>query len=308
MKNILLIQLHHLGDVILATPAARAAHAHGRVDFLTGKIGAQALEGNPHIDRVLVDPSWKELRAAKYDAVYDMHSIPPSALAAWMTRAKERVGVRGRGPRNLAYTKLLDKEHGRVYMARQKMRLLRDLGVNEMHANASLVINVTDEMRAKATKTLDDLGLFGQVVAISPVAKHEFKQWGATNWAAVGDTIVEMGGTVLITSGPGEEDQARAVAEAMKHPAVWRYGKTTVRELCALYSQCALWVGNDGGPKHIAVAAGTPTIAVYRGTLGDIWSDPANTKQGVINAGDGHPVTDITPERVVTAVVEHLRR
>jgi ADP-heptose:LPS heptosyltransferase len=80
---------------------------------------------------------------------------------------------------------------------------------------------------------------------------------------------------VLITSGPGEQEQAAAVAERMRAPAVWEYGRTTIRELAALYRQCALWAGNDGGPKHVAVAAGTPTLTVIRYPLGPIWTDDA---------------------------------
>jgi ADP-heptose:LPS heptosyltransferase len=102
----------------------------------------------------------------------------------------------------------------------------------------------------------------GGIVAISPVSLHDYKQWGAANWAVVADALADEGLRILITSGPGELEQARAVADQMKHPAIWNYGSTTVRQLTALYEQCALWAGNDGGPKHLAVAAKTKTVSV----------------------------------------------
>ena len=308
-ERILLIQLHHLGDVVLATPAARAARAAlpgARIDFLTSPLGAQALQDNPHIDNVIVKPSWRSLRAARYDAVYDMHSVPPTALYTAMTGARERIGIRGRGPRNLAYNKLLDKEHGHIYMARQKMRLLGDLGVKPDIANASLVINITDEQRVWAAALLEQKQMFTPVVALSPVAKHDYKQWGAKNWAAVGDALAESGAAVLITSGPGEEAQAEEVAKLMKQPSVYSYGRTTVRQLAAIYQQCALWVGNDGGPKHLAVAAGTPTVTVYRGDLGAIWSDAQSSKQIAIDSGSER-VDAIPPKRVIDAALNALR-
>lgn len=309
IKRVLLIQLHHLGDVILATPAARAARSllpGARIDFLTGPLGAQALEANPHIDNVLVNPGWRELRRARYDAVYDMHSVPTTAVPTFVTGAKIRVGIRGRGPRNLAYTKLLEKERGGVYMARQKMRLLHDLGVKENLANASLVMTIRDEDREWAASMLQKNDMFDPVVAISPVAKHQYKQWGAENWAAVADAIAEMGASVLISSGPGEEAQAEAVVSKMKQPALWQYGRTTVRQLAAIYEQCTVWVGNDGGPKHIAVAAGTPTVTVYRETLGSIWSDHESSKQIAINSGTQR-VDTVPRESVLAAAVKFLR-
>ena len=309
IQRILLIQLQHLGDVLLATPAARAARAAlpgARIDFLTGPLGAQALEANPHIDNILVNPSWRDLRRAHYDGVYDMHSVPTTALPTRITGARTRVGIRGRGPRNLAYTKLLEKERGAVYMARQKMRLLRDLGVNERIANSSLVLNISDAQREWAANLLEKAEMFEPVVAISPVAKHQYKQWGAANWAAVGDALVDFGATVLITSGPGEEVQAEEVATLMTRPALWKYGKTSVRELGALYQQCALWVGNDGGPKHIAVAAGTPTVTVYRETLGSVWSDSESNKQVAINSGTER-VDTVPVDSVIHAAMKFLQ-
>lgn len=310
LKRVLIIQLNYLGDVVLATPTARALRAAvpgARIDFLTTELGAQALEDNPYIDLVLAYPKLSFLRRNNYDAVFDLHSVPRSALYTAATGARLRVGIRGRGPRNLAYTELHDKEHGAVYMARQKMRLLKSLGVNHKIANAALVLSVSEKQRQWAQALLQQKQLYQPVVALSPVAKHEYKQWGPNNWAAVGDALASMGASILITSGPGEGKQAEAVANAMRFPAVWQYGDTSVRELGALYQQCTLWVGNDGGPKHIATAVGLPTVTVYRETLGDIWSDPESAKQVAINAGAAKSVTTIPPERVIAAAARFVK-
>lgn len=306
LERILLIQLHHLGDVVLTTPAIRAArrrYPHARIDFLTGSLGAQALHDNPHLDNVLVAPSLRALRAVRYDAVADMHSVPRTALYTFVTRAPLRVGIRGRGPRNLAYTQLLPREERAVYMARQKLRLLAPLGIDAEAADLALEIAFGERERTWAQRVL---GTVPQpVVALSPVAKHEFKQWGLERWAAVGDALAEQGANVIITSGPGEEAQARTVAEQMKYPAVWKYGRTTVPQLAALYEQCALWIGNDGGPKHIAVAAQTPTITVYRKQLGRVWSDESDPNQIQLNS-EAPSLEGIGIDRVIRAAASVL--
>lgn len=307
LQRILLIQLRHLGDVLLATPtirAARVAFPDAHIDFLTGALGAQALEANPHLDNILVEPSLLQLFRTHYDAVADMHSMPRTALRVAATRAPLRVGIRGRGPRNLVYTDLLDRVPGPVYMARQKLRVLEPLGVITENADLSLEIVIDEEQRSWARETLSRLAR--PVVAISPVAKHAFKQWGEVRWSVVADALASAGAAILITSGPGEEAQAETVAREMKRPALWQYGPTTVRQLAALYAECKLWVGNDGGPKHIAVAAGTPTVSVVRGILGGLWSDlRPGSKQIALNAR-GESLASITPQQVIVEATRLL--
>jgi hypothetical protein len=44
-------------------------------------------------------------------------------------------------------------------------------------------------------------------------------------------------------------------------------GKTSLAELTQLLACCALYVGNNSGPKHIAAAIGAPTIGVHSGVI-----------------------------------------
>lgn len=306
-KRILLLQLRHLGDVVLATPAIRAARRcfpNARIDFVTSSLGAQALQGNPHLDNILVAPRLGDLYRAKYDAVADMHSVPRTALYVAATRAPVRIGLRGRGPRNIAYTRLLPREKNPVYMALQKLQVLAPLGIASDNADLSLEIAVADGLRSWARRLIEQHGLTSPIVAVSPVAKHAFKQWGAERWGHVADVLAENGAAILITSGPGEKAQVAGVCAHMRHPAVSSYGATTVPELAALYEQCALWVGNDGGPKHLAVAAGIPTVTVYREHVGSIWSD-GSAGQVALNAG-GASLDAVKPEDVIRAALKQM--
>ena len=304
-QRILLLQLHHLGDVILTTPAIRAARAafpNARIDFVTGGLGAQALWNNPHLNNILVEPGLWRVNRVRYDTVVDFHSVPRTARLVAATRAALRVGLRGRGPRNLAYTRLLEREPSAVYMPVQKLRMLAPLGVRVEAADLSLEIIVALRDHEWAAATFEEHGLgAAPVIAVSPVAKHAFKQWGAANWAQVADTLARDGAQILLTSGPGERAQTEAVAKAMTQPAVWDYGRTTIQQLAALYARCALWLGNDGGPKHIAVAMNTPTVTVYRRKLGGVWTDRrADSGQIGIDSG-AENLSAITPDVVIKA-------
>jgi heptosyltransferase-2/heptosyltransferase-3 len=55
-------------------------------------------------------------------------------------------------------------------------------------------------------------------------------------------------------------------------------GRTTLGQLAALFEHCALVLGGDSGPLHLAAAVGTPTVRVYGPTSQAIfgpWGDPA---------------------------------
>jgi ADP-heptose:LPS heptosyltransferase len=287
-ERLLLVQLHHMGDVLLCTPAIRAARQawpDARIDFLTGSLGAQVLADNPHLNAVIQGQQglggwWRTrqtLRGVGYDAVVDFHSTPRTARWVGAIAAPVRVGIVGRGPRNRAYTVLHPREPEAVYMARQKLRLLGHLGLDtEAVADVGLQVEPGPAERAYAAGLFQRHALGSRpVVALSPVSRLAFKQWGAERWAAVGDRLHAAGCDVLVSSGPGEEAQAQAVAEAMARPPVWQYGLTSLRQLAAVYARCTAWIGNDGGPKHLAVAAGLPTVSVVRPGLGEVWNDAA---------------------------------
>ena len=44
-------------------------------------------------------------------------------------------------------------------------------------------------------------------------------------------------------------------------------GRLALAELPVLLRACALYVGNDSGPKHIAAALGVPTVGIHSGTV-----------------------------------------
>jgi len=287
IRRILLLQPRWMGDVLLCTPAireARRAFPSARIDFVTEGAGAEVLRRNPHLDEVIVARPGigARLRLAGevwrkgYDAVVDFRSTGSTTQFAIASGAPLRVGVRGRGPRNYAYHRLVEPIRRTQYAARHKLEMLAPLGVPvERVADLSLDLSVGEAARERAARVWREQGLDGErVVALTPVSREGYKQWRVERWARVADELAGLGARVLLTAGPAEGEQVRRVADAMRTSPVWRYGATSLEVLAALLERCALWVGNDGGAKHVAAAAGIPTVAVMRWTIGPVWNDP----------------------------------
>lgn len=285
--RILIIHLRRVGDMVLTTPVLRALrrrYPEARVEILAASTSADVLAGNPHLDEVLV---WqgglanhfrlaRELRQRKYDAVIDFHSSARTAMLVAASGAPQRIGERSDTPSDWVFTDLVPPEPGPRYIVDKWLGFAAPLGTDSVsRRDFTLEIGTGTADREWAEREWQRLGLSENlpVVALSAVSKDRFKQWGAERWAAVADAVQDAGYRILLTHGPGEREQAASVAALMHRPPAWDHGETTPAQLAALYERCTLWIGNDGGPKHIAVAAGIPTVAVHRWTIGPEFTD-----------------------------------
>ncbi len=122
-----------------------------------------------------------------------------------------------------------------------------------------------------------------RLVAIHPGSGAAVKRWRPAAWAELTrQLIVDLGAQVLFTGSAGEAELIEPVLAALAAgpplPAapVSLAGQTDLGTLAALYRRCALVIGPDSGPLHLAVAAGAPTIHLYgpvdRRTFGP-WGD-----------------------------------
>ena len=74
---------------------------------------------------------------------------------------------------------------------------------------------------------------------------------------------------VLLIGGAEERDIAAAILDSVGDSG-WIasvVGAVSLRDLPRLLAACALYVGNDSGPKHLAAAMGVPTIGVHSGVV-----------------------------------------
>ncbi len=117
----------------------------------------------------------------------------------------------------------------------------------------------------------DARALFAKpVVAVHPGVGNAMRQWPAEHFAALIDLLVEKNAVnAVLIGGPEEAELAAEVLGQVVHrdSVVSLVGKTPLRELPALLSACALYVGNNSGPKHIAAALGVPTIGIHSGVV-----------------------------------------
>jgi ADP-heptose:LPS heptosyltransferase len=101
------------------------------------------------------------------------------------------------------------------------------------------------------------------IAGINPGAGFPTKLWSIERYARFADKITEeLGFSILLTWGPGEEEMVRSIAESMKQKS-WIAPATTIAESIGLYKKLSLFVGSDSGPFHICWALDIPTVSVW---------------------------------------------
>ncbi len=285
--RILLIQLRQIGDVLMVTPAIRALKQHfpdAHLSFVTEPPSDQVLRHNPYLDELLLhDRRWgiregwsfiQKLRKGRFDVAIDFHGNPRSAFLCWTSGAKTRIGFNHRGRRMAYHHKVLPYDRP-SYSAADKLRLIEPLGVRG--GTLSLDFPVGDPERDYAQSLLAGMGVAPEdlLVSLSPVSRQPYKVWPSESFAEVADWLVEeFQAKILFLWGPGEQHFVDAVRSKMRNPALPDYDVPTLGQTSALLEKARLHVGNDNGPRHFAIAVGTPTVAVFGKPRVVSWTPP----------------------------------
>ena len=282
--RLLVLAIRALGDVVLTTPIYRIlkrAYPAGILDVVVERLYGDLLRGNPSLDeiyeidrrrdtpRALGWPAQARLigalRRKRYDAVIDLFSGPRSALMARLTGARCRIGedTRHRG-RGLLYTHPIPVKREEEHLVVQKLRLIQPL-VGEV-AEGPLELFLFPHEQAEAEARLHAAGARqGKVwIGLFPGAGWAHKRWPPDRFARLGDLLaVEWGAEIILLGGASDAVACEAVAAHMRRGPLVLCGPRSLRATAALISRLRLFVSNDTGPMHMAVALKVPTVALY---------------------------------------------
>ena len=302
-RAILLIRPDHLGDMLFLTPglhALRQALPAARITLLGGPWGVEAVRHNPDLDAIetcvfpgferqpkesslapyrLLAATARKLRKVDYDAAVILRF--DHWWGAWLAAAAgipRRIGHDW--PETRPFLTQAFPYRSDRHEVEQNATLLAALAPGIAANLGPMRYHITD---ADRTWTADWLAAQGhepgqRLVAIHPGAGAAVKQWPAALWVEVADGLAERPDVrIVLTGGPGEQELAASIATRLARPALNAAGATTLGQLAALYARCALVLGSDSGPLHLAVAVDAPTVHLY-GPISPVkfgpWSAP----------------------------------
>ncbi len=123
-----------------------------------------------------------------------------------------------------------------------------------------------------------------KVIAFNVVSRREYKIWQPQHFISVANWLIGKGYFLLFTYGFGEYDMAKNVYDGIqkKDLTLLDYSIPSIPELRALLELCNMYIGNDGGIKHLAVCADIPTFTIFQGINWKNWTPYNLKKNGTI--------------------------
>ncbi len=293
-KNILIIRLSAIGDVVNVLPALRLLRFHfpnSKITWLVEDRASEILTDHPDIDEVIIYPRkkwqskilkinkslkiisealsfYKRLRRNHYDLVIDFQGNLKSAVMNLITGSGNRIGF-GRGyckEFNYLSTQYQAYPAGKkIHRIEKNLSLLKELGIETRFLRPELPVSKEDEeyiskfINKNANPSLP-------IIIIHPGTSKfgSFKQWPMRNYTLLADMILEKyEANIIFTWGSDEFGAIKEIVKNMKHKAFPACETSAIKQLIQLIKCSSLFIGGDTGPLHIASIMDIPVVGIY---------------------------------------------
>lgn len=297
-RRILIVKLSALGDVAHALPAAdflRRAVPAAEIDWVVDRRFADVVLGNPGLRRVVSldlrrwTGDWRsestrrealaavrDLRAARYDAAFDLQGNVKSGAVALLSGAPLRFGFDRRGVRegpNILFTNRRAPSRLEDVHVTEKILRVASLpfgGVFPVPWPMPVIVTGSGD-EGRAARVAEEL-----LPGASPrLLIHAGTTWNTKKmdppfWAETARLVRERHpglGVFLSWGTDAERAESEEIAKRLGG-AVAVLPRMTLKELAAFARRCGHILGPDTGPLHLAAAAGAKSVSVFRGSDG----------------------------------------
>ena len=293
VRRILVFAYHGLGNFIMYTPALRelrARYPDARIDLQVGNDTGceEVLEGSGLFDNIynlrysdgLL--AWarraREIRDTRYDMIineFHSHSWRLALLVAasgspWRVGHVTSPGWSHRFSRfsfvfNLPVTMREDEHEVERYLDLVEAAGAARTSQDKMRP----FIYLAEADREFAHRFFDASGVqeAPTIIGVQPgtSATMRWKQWPLDRYRELIKRILEetIGARIVLFGSAGEKEMIEGLAGGLGSRVTVAAGKTTVKQVAALIEKCDMLICNDSGLMHVAVAVGTPVIAIY---------------------------------------------
>ncbi len=205
----------------------------------------------------------KYLRKTKFDRVISASNNDRFTLWAFATGAKIRVGQKQQSfSRLLTRTPDIDIED--INVLEYFITLVTAAGATVKPYATEFYIPKEAELWADEFISKHKLNDYSLLVAIHPGATHPGRIWPPENFAKVADKLQSNTNTkVLLCGSQFDIDIINKIKNHLNTPVIEvNDGEGNINRLAAIFNRCDICITNDSGPRHLAVAVGSRSIAI----------------------------------------------
>ncbi len=299
IRKIGIFQTSFIGDSVLTTPLiqkTKKLFPDTQLVVITRPQTEDIFKPLPEVAEVILNDKrgwnkiagvWKtarNIRKASIDILLVPHRSFRSALIAWLSGVKIRIGFTSSEGWFL-YTKTVPF-NWMIHDAERNLSLLQGIA-KEQFGGEKLSMAFTPSAEENVARLLKDFNLEGKKL----VGIHAGSAWPTKCWPQeyfvelISKLQTELGvQCVLVGGGKQDTDLGEKICQLAQGHAASLCGKTSLADLMALMKHLSLFITNDSGPMHIATAFDVPTLAIF---------GPTTRELGFFPYGQGHRVLEV---------------
>jgi len=291
IERILIVKLSSIGDVVHSLPtlkALRDAYPQAYIAWVVEEKSKDIITDNPLLDEVIIfeKERWKKelfktkgtkeslldvynfaktLREKKFDVAIDLQGLLRSSLIAYFSGAKIRVGYRDSGEMShIFYNLKVDSNESGIHAVDRHLYIAKFLGANINNVEFPLWISKEERNFAKKVLSEHNISRKDLLIGLNAGASIQHNRWDKERFAKLGDILIEKHeANIILFGGKQDVKLVQEIYEMMRNKPINLAGKTTMKQLASIIEYCNLFIGNDTGPLHIAVAMKVPVVAIF---------------------------------------------
>lgn len=274
-ERICVIKPSALGDVVQSLPllpALRQRFPQAEISWVVNRELQDLLVGHPELHAVVPferkggPRSWwqfgRRLRAARFDLVFDLQGLLRTGAMTWVSGARYRVGLQtAREGSGLTVNLVIPDTSRQVPAHARYWRVAEALGVGDVPQHTQIVTSaIDDEVAGGLLKSLTP-----PIIAVQPGARWVTKRWPLASFAALLRRAREhWSASFVLLGSAGERAETDALEQQLGFDRVANLaGRTSLKQLAALFRRVQFAISNDSGPLHLAAGMGVPVLGLF---------------------------------------------
>ena len=209
----------------------------------------------------------RQVRQDRFDLAFVLDRSPMLTLLPWFAGIPWRVGPDSLG-RGFSLTDKVPVSTSLTHLQHQAeiyLDLARALGLSIGDPHMRFV-PTSEEIQGVIQSPCLQIAVFPGGGS-NPGMELTAKRWPLPRYKALVRKLVhELDAQVLLIGGPDDATLNQSLLEGLDLPAgsvINLAGKTSFGQLAAQLQACALFIGNDSSPMHLAAAVDIPVIAIF---------------------------------------------
>ncbi len=298
VNTIAIFQTSFIGDSVLTTPLIQKTaklFPEAKIVVITRPQTEDIFRPMKEVSQIILNDKkgwnkiagvWKTANAIKKtqaDILLVPHRSFRSALIAWLSNVPIRIGFTSSEGRWL-YTKTVPFSW-MIHDAERNLSLLQGI-VKEKFSAEKLNMRYAPSAEENVERLMKDFNLEGKTL----VGIHAGSAWPTKCWPMeyfvklISRLQTELGVQAVLLGGREDAALGEKICQLSQGHAASLCGKTSLADLMAFMRHFKLFVTNDSGPMHIAVAFDVPTLAIF---------GPTTRELGFFPYGEGHRVMEV---------------